>query len=102
MLAGLGWDSLASRWKASTLTMTYKILEGEVDVPVSTYFEYRFIKVCTAHDCQLRRYQPHGEVDKNSFAYSLVPERNSLQTEVVSAGSLDLFKELLAEHLRSD
>ncbi len=74
MLEGLKWESLKDRCTICRLTMVFKILNGEVAIPLEEFFEFNCTRTRHGHPMKLTRYQPKPDVLKYAFAPWTIPE----------------------------
>ena len=96
MLQELGWKSLEDRRKAIDLTMMYKIVNNEVDIPTSPYIEYNRSSTRAKHTHRLHHIRTSKDTFKFSFFPRTVPTWNSLPATVAEAPSLVSFKKGLS------
>ena len=96
----LKWEPLQHRRAKAKLTMTYKVLHGEVAIPPYKYFTARppparFTRRAAAiceHSLGLMESDSTTDYERNSFFHSVPPVWNALPACMAEAVSLSSFK----------
>jgi hypothetical protein len=96
MLSQLGWQSPVRRRSETRLIFLYKIIHRLVAVPITYLPPLAQTRTRRSHDYKYQRYQPNVQVFQFSLLPRTIPQWNLLPAEVVTAPSLDLFKQGLA------
>jgi len=92
----LNLDSLYNRGTKSDLLMTYKILNGQVDVESSAFFSKQVIETVTrGNDAKLCKTKVYSARDGNYISNRVINLWNSLPNHVVSVSSVGAFKRKL-------
>ena len=96
MVKELGWETLETRRKKSSVTLLYKVVNCLVAVPV--YYHPVPWNTPTRHNAEhsFNPYQPSIDAFKNSFMPRTVLIWNVLPVAVAMAPTVDLFKVGLA------
>ena len=87
------WETLQARRSKARLTMMFKILHGEVDIPANQYITSGDSRTRGAH--RLREIPSSKDVYKFSFFPRTVRQWNHLPSETATAKSVEGFKVLL-------
>ena len=104
MIKDLEWEPLASRRKQSRLCTMYKISNDIIHVNKSKYLTPATeTRTRGSHDFKYFVEHTSNDVFKYSyFPLRTVREWNSLPSDIVTAKSLDIFKNKLSDYLRGD
>ena len=97
----LGWDSLATRRKKHLCEMVYKSLNGTAPSYLQTFFQYKSTDYSLRNESNLLTPKPNLDYCKRMFAYRGALIYNSLSNNTKSAASLNSFKILIRQDLKS-
>ena len=97
----LGWDSLAARRKKHLCEMVYKSLNGTAPSYLQTFFQYKSTDYSLRNESNLLTPKPNLDYCKRMFAYRGALIYNSLSNNTKSAASLNSFKILIRQDLKS-
>ena len=96
MVEDLGWETLQNRRLNNRLTLLYKIINDQVEIPANYHpvlNNNRDSRRC--HNQQFTRLQSDINIHKFSFIPRTIVDWNNLPSDVVAAKSLDSFKKRL-------
>ena len=103
MLAELGWKRLEDRRKDLRLALLYKIVHGQVAVPVDALnLEPPDPRTRKKHKYTYKHLTPHTDPYKHFILCRTIPEWNSLPASAVEATSVESFKTHLAGRPQRD
>ena len=91
----LGLPTLLYRRKRADMLEVYKILHGFSNVDSEKFFQINKREGSRGHSLKLIKPKPNTDMRKNSFSHRIVNTWNSLSEEVVSADSINSFKDRL-------
>ena len=94
-LRALKLPSLHYRRMRGDMIMTYQILTGRMMVRTADLLERDFSDRTRGHQLKLKRVRVSSHLHQNSFCYRVVTPWNSLTDQVVSATSVNSFKNRL-------
>ena len=99
MLDSLQWQTLEDRRRDARLILLYKILAGDICINCQDLKSAvcRSRRSRTAHSRQLERCICNKDYRLNAFLPRTIRDWNSLQEHVVSATSVDSFRQRLSE-----
>ena len=95
LLAELSWDTLETRRTKIQLTLLYKIVNNEVDIPLEPYLKPANRRTRSNHKHKFLQYSCNTDCLKFSFFPRIIPIWNSLPATVAEAPSLAQFKKEL-------
>lgn len=94
----LGLETLQRRRTVRDLIMTYKIINGLIDLNVGDFFVFSHNQRTRGHPFKLIVPQARLNIRKNSFSNRVVNTWNSLPAEMVATNSLSDFKRRLQNY----
>lgn len=77
---------------------TYKIIKGIYDIEIAEFFTINEQSVTRANSCKIAKPLIRTSIKKNSFSFRIINNWNSLSNEIVTAPSLNSFKNRLNKH----
>ena len=92
MLKSLGWEDLQTRRRNAGLTLFYKILNGQVNIPLSDELVPADERTCGANNKNYKHTRSATSVAAASYYDRTIPDWNKLPEETVIAPSVDAFK----------
>ena len=101
-LKSLGLPTLLYRRKRADMLEVFKILNGFSNVDGESFFQINKREGSRGHSLTLIKPKPNTDIRKNSFSHRIVNTWNSLSEEVVSADSINSFKDRLNKFWRNE
>ena len=98
MLHELEWQSLEDRRREARLVMMYKVVHGLVAVPHDDHIEKNKGRTRAKNSYKLKVYAPKTESFRSSFFPKTIKDWNNLNENIVSAPTLDKFKNNISHH----
>ena len=92
MISGLGWESLETRRKKSSLIFLYKITHSHVSIPKEYHPDPVHKRTRTVNPYPFRTFQPNIDAFKYSFFPRTVNVWNNTPITASSLVSVDAFK----------
>ena len=96
-LRHLGLPSLMHRRRRGDMIYTYKIFTGVVDIDKDDFFETP-VSTTRGHQYKILKKKANKTSRVNTFSNRIIDDWNSLPKQVVSAGSVNRFKNELDAH----
>ena len=93
-LKELNLTTLDYRRRRYDLIQTYKIIKGDDDVPLQTFFQLSNTEL-RGHSYKLTKLRANKSVRQHTYSSRVVSEWNSLPEEIVSAKNVLVFKSKL-------
>ena len=94
LLKELDWPTLAKRRQHQRLTMIYKIANGQIAIPPTQLIQPT--RQLRGHSKKYQTIRTSCDTVKNSFYSRTIPQWNALNEDIVSASSIDSFKDKLS------
>jgi hypothetical protein len=91
-LVKLNLDSLQCRRLKADLVMCYKVLNGRVDINISSFFKRSLYTSTRGNSFKLSKLAVDSERDKHFFMNRVINTWNALPEHVVSSTSINCFK----------
>ena len=101
-LRTLGLPTLIYRRKRADMIEVYKILNGFTNINKDTFFDYNNRVGSRGHSHQLLKPRANTRIRQNTFSHRVINVWNSLPEEVVSADSINSFKNRLNTFWKDD
>ena len=95
MLKSLGWEDLQTRRRNVRLTLFYKILNGQVNIPVSDELVLADERTHGVNNKNYKHIRSATSVAAASYYSRTILDWNKLPEETVIAPSVDAFKSRL-------
>lgn len=96
-LTRLQLPSLHFRRRRTDLINTFKIIKGVDDIEVGKFFEFSHYHLTRQHPYKIYPPRTHRKIGHNSFVNRVTDSWNNLPPEVVEAGSVESFKNMLVD-----
>ena len=97
-LERLGLMTLGERRNRADLIELFRISKGLSAIPLESFFELDTSGRTRGHSLKLRRRRFRTDTRKFFFSQRVVNRWNALDEEVVTAGSVGVFKEILQKY----
>ena len=97
-LQALKLPSLYHRRRRGDMIMVYQLLHGGVDIDLHDFFVLASARNTRGHPWRLAKPHAHTRIRRNSFSVRVINDWNGLPPTVVSAESLNQFKNRLDTH----